>query len=51
MVLRSICQLDDGTLVLCSDDRTIMIGDYYTINNAHDDWILKVITLPNNMFI
>ena len=24
-----------------------MIGDY-TINNAHDDWILIVITLPNN---
>ena len=24
-----------------------MIGDY-TINNAHDSWIWKVITLPNN---
>ena len=45
--ISSICQLDDGTIVSCSIDRTIMIGDY-TINNAHDDWILKVITLPNN---
>ena len=44
----SICQLDDGTIVSCSDDRTIMIGDY-TIKNAHDNnWIHKVITLPNN---
>ena len=48
--IHSICQLDDGTIVSCSGnkyDRTIMIGDY-TINNAHDSWILKVITLPNN---
>ena len=43
----SICQLDDGTIVSCSFDRTIMIGDY-TIKSAHDDWICKVITLPNN---
>ena len=43
----SICQLDDGTIVSCSNDRTIMIGDY-TINNAHDIFIYKVITLPNN---
>ena len=47
--IHSICQLDDGTIVSGSNDRTIMIGDY-TIKNAHDDsWILKVITLPNNM--
>ena len=45
--INSICQLDDGTIVSCSDDKSIMIGDY-TINNAHDDLILKVITLPNN---
>ena len=45
--INSICQLDDGTIVSCSDDRTIMIGDY-TINNAHDDSIFQVITLPNN---
>ena len=42
----SICQLDDGTIVSGSY-QTIMIGDY-TINNAHEYWILKVITLPNN---
>ena len=45
--ITSICQLDDGTIVSCSGDRTIMISDY-TIKNAHDDWIAKVITLPNN---
>ena len=46
-VIRSICQLDDGTIVSCSYDDSIMIGDY-TIKNAHDDCIFKVITLPNN---
>ena len=45
--ISSICQLEDGTIVSCSFDRTIMIGDY-TIKNAHDSYILKVITLPNN---
>ena len=45
--IRSICQLDDGTIVSCSDDKSIMIGDY-TIKNAYDDCIWKVITLPNN---
>ena len=45
--IKSICQLDDGTIVSCSFDHSIMIGDY-TINNAHDDRICKVITLPNN---
>ena len=44
--INSICQLDDGTIVSCSLD-AIMIGDY-TIKNAHDSWIWKVITLPNN---
>ena len=43
----SICELDDGTIVSCSWDRSIIIGDY-TINNAHDDTIWKVITLPYN---
>ena len=45
--IKSICQLEDGTIVSCSFDKSIMIGDY-TIKNAHDDWIAKVITLPNN---
>ena len=45
--ITSICQLDDGTIVSCSYDKSIMIGDY-TIKNAHDGWIWKVITLPNN---
>ena len=31
--IKSICQLDDGTIISCSDDKSIMIGDY-TINNA-----------------
>ena len=44
--IESICQLDDGTIVSCSE-LTIMIGDY-TIKNAHDNSIYKVITLPNN---
>ena len=43
----SICELIDGTIVSCSSDKSIMIGDY-TINNAHNDRINKVITLPNN---
>ena len=45
--ITSICEVDDGTIVSCSWDHSIMLGDY-TINNAHDDWIYKVITLPNN---
>ena len=44
--ITSICQLNDGTIVSCSL-YAIMIGDY-TIKNAHDSWIWKVITLPNN---
>ena len=43
----SICQLDDGTIVSCSYDHSIMIGDY-TIKNAHDLCINKVIKLSNN---
>ena len=43
----SICQLDDGTIVSGSYDKSIMIGDY-TIKSAHDICITKVITLPNN---
>ena len=43
----SICELDDGTIVSCSWDKSIMIGDY-TIKNAHNQWIYKVIALPNN---
>ena len=43
----SICALDDGTIVSCSAFGTIMIGDY-TIEDAHDSLINKVITLPNN---
>ena len=42
----SICELDDGTIVSCSW-KTIIIGDY-TINNAHELWIIKVIALPYN---
>ena len=45
--IESICQLDDGTIVSGSYDQSIMIGDY-TIKSAHDGWIYKVITLPNN---
>ena len=43
----SICELNDGTIVSCSLDKSIIIGDYI-INNAHNDCIFKVITLPNN---
>ena len=45
--IESICELDDGTIVSSSSDKSIMIGDY-TIKNAHDECIYKVITLPNN---
>ena len=45
--ITSICELDDGTIVSCSYDKSIMIGDY-TSKNAHDDWIFKVIAIPNN---
>ena len=44
--INSICQLDDGTIV-SSLHYTIMIGDY-TIKNAHNERIWKVIALPNN---
>ena len=37
-----MCQLDDGTIVSCSFDRLVMIGDY-TIKNSNDNGILKVI--------
>ena len=42
----SICQLDNGTIVSCLDN-VIKIGDF-TINNAHVNFVYKVITLPNN---
>ena len=45
--INSICELEDGTIVSCSNDKSIIIGDF-TINNAHNDRINKVITLPNN---
>ncbi len=41
-VIYSICELIDGTIVSCSYDKSIMIGDY-TINNAHNDIIRKII--------
>ena len=43
----SICELDDGTIVSCLEDNSITIGDY-TIKNAHELEINKVIALPNN---
>ena len=43
----SICLLEDDTIVSCSVERTIYIGDY-TIPSAHDEAINKVIALPNN---
>ena len=45
--LSSIYQLDDGTIVSCSVDGEIMIGDY-NIKYAHDNSIPKVIALTNN---
>ena len=46
-IITSFCQLDDGTIVSCSSDYSIMIGDYI-IKKAHNDYINKVIALPNN---
>ena len=45
--ITSICQLNNGTIVSCSNDKSIIIGEHI-INNSHDDWIIKVISLPNN---
>ena len=45
--INSICELEDGTIVSCSNDKSIIIGDY-SINNAHDGSVLKVIALPDN---
>ena len=45
--ITSICELEDGTIVSCSYDKSIIIDDY-TIKNAHESYIRKVITLPNN---
>ena len=44
--IRSICQLDNGTIV-SSSYQSIMIGDFL-IKNAHDYWIWGVVALPNN---
>ena len=44
--INSICELDEGTIVSCSE-REIMIGDY-KMKYAHDNTIYKVITLRNN---
>ena len=41
----SICELDDGTIVTCSDDQTIKIGDKKI---KSDEIFTKVLALPNN---
>ena len=51
-----ISQLDNNKLISCSIDNTIKIWSItqssyqcdYTINNAHNWWIYKVISLTNN---
>ena len=51
-----ISELDNNKLISCSWDRSIKIWSItqssyqcdYTINNAHNDWIYKVIPLRNN---
>ena len=51
-----ISQLDNNKLISCSGDKTIKIWSItqssyqcdYTINNAHNDVIHKVISLTNN---
>ena len=45
--ISSICELDDGTIVSCSKEHSIMIGNFI-IKNPHNDWVYKVIALPNN---
>ena len=44
--IKSICELDDGTIVSCTWDR-IIIGDH-TIKITDRTIIYKVITLPDN---
>ena len=46
-IITSICQLKDGTIITCSEDQSICIGDHKIIN-AHSQVINQVITLPNN---
>ena len=43
----SLCQLNDGTIVTCSHNKSITIGDH-TINDAHTAPINSVILLPND---
>ena len=44
----SICELDDGTIVTCSDDQTIKIGDKKI--KSHEIFT-KVLALPNNRIV
>ena len=45
--LKSFCQLEDGTIITCSKDGSITIGEYL-INYAHNDTINKIIPLPEH---
>ena len=45
--ITSICQLDNGTIVSGSNDKSICIGDY-VIKQAHDSYIYQVIAISNN---
>ena len=51
--IRTICQLDNGTIVSSSGDQSIII-DHFLIETAHNkflyDYLSKIISLPNNRF-
>lgn len=48
--ISSICELDDGSIVSCSLDGSIAF-DNFTIKEAHQYRIRKVLTLPNNRIV
>ena len=42
-----MCQLEDGTITLCSKVGAVYIGEF-VIDNAHEQEVTKIISLPNN---
>lgn len=51
--IRTICQLDNGTIVSSSGDQSIIFDNFF-IQTAHNkfiyDYLSKIISLPNNRF-
>ena len=45
--INSMCQLEDGTIASCSKLGAVYIGEF-AIENAHEQEVTKIISLPNN---